>query len=127
MLISWFPTWRNRGPRTRCRLNKVRATGAYHRAAKRNLRQTVGGEVFEQALEPKQCRDESALTVLRIVIEDLLARMTDANRPMIGLRIEGYEVAEITERAQPSKRTAERVLQEFRNRLAALIRDDYPG
>ena len=30
-------------------LNKVRAAGAYHRAAKRDMRQTVGGEAFERA------------------------------------------------------------------------------
>ena len=32
-------------------LNKVRAAGAYHRAAKRDVQQTVGGEVFDRALE----------------------------------------------------------------------------
>ena len=108
-------------------LNKVRATGAYHRAAKRDMRQTVGGEAFEHAMESEQCRDEGALTVLRMVIEELLEGMTAANRRMIELRIEGYEVAEITEKVQRSKRTVERVLQGFRNRLEALIREDHPG
>ena len=108
-------------------LNKVRATGAYHRAAKRDMRQTVGGEIFENAMDSKRGRDEGALTVLRMVIEELLEGMTAANRRMIELRIEGYEVAEITEKLQRSKRTVERVLQGFRNRLQALIRDDHPG
>jgi RNA polymerase sigma-70 factor (ECF subfamily) len=107
-------------------LNKVRATGAYHCAAKRDMRQTVGGAVFEHAMESEQCRDEGALTVLRMVIEDLLEGMTAANRRTIELRIEGYEVAEITERVQRSKRTVERVLQGFRNRLEALIQEDLP-
>ena len=108
-------------------LNKVRATGSYHRAAKRNMRKTVGGEAFEHAMESEQYRDEGALTVLRMVIEDLLVGMTAANRRIIELRIEGYEVAEITERVQRSKRTVERVLQGFRNRLETLIRKDHPG
>src|SRR5689334_11735551 len=32
-------------------LNKVRATGAFHRAAKRDVRRTTGGESFERAIE----------------------------------------------------------------------------
>jgi RNA polymerase sigma-70 factor (ECF subfamily) len=105
-------------------LNKVRAAGAYHRAAKRDMRQTVGGEAFDRALESERGRDEGALTVLKMVIEELLEGMPAANRRMIELRIEGYEVAEITERIQRSKRTVERVLQGFRNRLEALIHED---
>jgi RNA polymerase sigma-70 factor (ECF subfamily) len=108
-------------------LNKVRTAGDYHRASKRDVRQTKGGEAFEYAIESKQCRDEGALTVLRIVIEELLEGMPAANRRMIELRIEGYEVAEITEQVQRSKRTVERVLQGFRNRLEALIHEDHPA
>ena len=107
-------------------LNKVRAAGAYHRAAKRDVRQTVAGEAFDHAMESEPDRDEGALTVLKMVIEELLEGMPAANRQMIELRIEGYEVAEITERVQRSKRTVERVLQGFRNRLEALIHEDHP-
>jgi RNA polymerase sigma-70 factor (ECF subfamily) len=108
-------------------LNKVRATGAYHRAAKRDLRQTVGGEAFDRALESQQDRDEDALAILKMVIEELLEGMPAANRRMVELRIEGYEVAEITEKVERSKRTVERVLQGFRNRLEALIDEDQSG
>jgi RNA polymerase sigma-70 factor (ECF subfamily) len=108
-------------------LNKVRAAGSYHRASKRDVRQTVGGEAFERAMEKEHGRDEGALTVLRMVIEELLEAMPAANRRMIELRIEGYEVAEITEKVQRSKRTVERVLQGFRNRLEALIHEDPPA
>ena len=62
-----------------------------------------------------------------MVIEELLEGMPAANRQMIELRIEGYEVAEITEKVQRSKRTVERVLQGFRNRLEALIHEDHPA
>jgi RNA polymerase sigma-70 factor (ECF subfamily) len=108
-------------------LNKVRAAGAYHRASKRDVRQTVAGEAFEHAMESEQCGDEGALTVLRMVIEELLEGMPAANRRMIELRIEGYEVAEITEEVRRSKRTVERVLQGFRNRLESLIHEDHPA
>jgi RNA polymerase sigma-70 factor (ECF subfamily) len=108
-------------------LNKVRAAGAYHRAAKRDMRQTMGGEAFEHAIESEPCRDEGALTVLRMVIDQVLEGMPAANRLIIELRIEGYEVAEISEKVQRSKRTVERVLQGFRNRLQALIDEDHPA
>jgi RNA polymerase sigma-70 factor (ECF subfamily) len=108
-------------------LNKVRAAGAYHRAAKRDVRQTVGGEAFDRALESERTQDEGALTVLRMVIDELLEGIPAANRQMIELRIEGYEVAEITEKVRRSKRTVERVLQGFRTRLEALIHEDHSG
>jgi RNA polymerase sigma factor (sigma-70 family) len=108
-------------------LNKVRAEGAYHRAAKRDVRQTRGGEAFEQAIESGRGNDEIALATLRMVIEDLLAGMPEANRRVIELRIEGNEVKEITELTQRSKRTVERVLQSFRARLEALVHEDSSG
>jgi RNA polymerase sigma-70 factor (ECF subfamily) len=104
-------------------LNKVRAAGAHHRAAKRDMRQTVGGEAFECALASKRARDEGALTVLRMVIDEVMEGMPVANRKMIELRIEGYEVAEIGEKVERSKRTVERVLQGFRDRLEGLIHE----
>jgi RNA polymerase sigma-70 factor (ECF subfamily) len=106
-------------------LNKVRAAGAYHRAAKRDVRQTVAGEAFDLAMESERGRDEGALTVLKMVVEELLEGMPPAKRQMIELRIEGYEVAEIAEKVQRSKRSIERVLQGFRNRLESLIREDH--
>jgi RNA polymerase sigma-70 factor (ECF subfamily) len=108
-------------------LNKVRAAGAHHRAAKRDVRQTVGGEALHRALETERAHDESALAVLRLVIEELLEQLPTANRQIIELRIEGYEVAEITEKVRRSKRTVERVLQGFRARLDALIHEDHAG
>jgi len=40
---------------------------------------------------------------------------------MIALRIDGHEVAEIAEQMRRSKRTVERVLQEFRRQLAEVL------
>ena len=41
-------------------LNKVRADGLFHRAAKRDVRRTSGGESFDRALESEPGRDEAA-------------------------------------------------------------------
>ena len=105
-------------------LNKVRTAGAYHRAAKRDVRLTTGGEAYDRALESEPGKDESALTVLRLVVAELLEEMPAPNRRMIELRVEGHEVAEIADKVQRSKRSVERVLQDFRSRLDALIHKD---
>lgn len=105
-------------------LNKVRATGAFHRAAKRDVRRTVGGEAFERAVESKPGQDESALDFLRMVIDELLDGLPAAHRRIIELRIEGHEVNDIAVTVQRSKRSVERVLQDFRLRLDALIGED---
>ena len=105
-------------------LNKVRATGAFHRAAKRDLRRTNGGESFDRAVESESAQDETALTFLRLVIEELLENLPESYRRMIELRIEGHEVAEIATAVQRSKRSVERVLQDFRQQLDAQIHDE---
>jgi RNA polymerase sigma-70 factor (ECF subfamily) len=105
-------------------LNKVRAAGAYHRAAKRDVRKTSGGAAFEQAMETGAGHDEAALAVLRMVIDEALERLPEAHRRMVELRIEGHEVAEIAEAVSRSKRSVERVLQEFRERLGTQVHEE---
>ncbi|MFO0954124.1 MAG: sigma-70 family RNA polymerase sigma factor [Isosphaeraceae bacterium] len=105
-------------------LNKVRATGAYHRAAKRDVRRTEGAAAFDRALESQPDQDETALNVLRLAVSELLDTVPEVNRKMIELRIEGHEVAEIAAAVGRSKRTVERELQEFRKRLDSLIGGD---
>jgi RNA polymerase sigma-70 factor (ECF subfamily) len=105
-------------------LNKIRAIGAFHRAAKRDVKQTSGGEVYENAVESQAARDEEALSLLRMVIDDLLQDLPEAHRRIIELRIEGHEVNEIATAVQRSKRSVERELQDFRNRLRSLIKED---
>src|SRR5947208_1454870 len=61
-------------------LNKIRAVGAYHRAAKRDVRQTAGGETFDVAIESESGRDETSLTVLKMVIDEVLAGLPEAHR-----------------------------------------------
>jgi RNA polymerase sigma-70 factor (ECF subfamily) len=104
-------------------LHKIRDAGDYHRAARRDVRQTAGGTAYERALDSTHARDEGALAVLRLVIDEVLYALPPGHRPIVEQRIEGYEVAEIAEQLQRSKRTVERVLQEFRRRLDAQIHE----
>jgi RNA polymerase sigma-70 factor, ECF subfamily len=104
-------------------LHKIRAVGAFHRAARRDVRQTLGGEAYDRALDAESGQDESALAILRLVIDEVLDALPPSHRPIVELRIEGHEVSEIASRVQRSKRTVERVLQEFRQRLDAQIRE----
>src|SRR4029077_1781766 len=61
-------------------LNKVRSVGAFHRAAKRDVRRTSGGEAFDRAVESQYSRGEDALSLLRMVVEELLQSQPEAHR-----------------------------------------------
>lgn len=107
--------------------NKIRDLGNFHRAARRDMRRTSVGETYDQAIESESRQDESALTILRLVIDELIEVLPPGHRSIIEMRIDGHEVAEIVERTQRSKRTIERVLQEFRQRLDAQLRESDPA
>jgi RNA polymerase sigma factor (sigma-70 family) len=104
-------------------LHKIRGVGSSHRAARRDVRQTASGESYERAIESEAGQDEEALAVLRLIIDEVLAGLPPIHRPIVELRIEGHEVSEIARQVQRSKRTVERVLQEFRERLDAQFRE----
>ena len=61
------------------------------------------------------------LRCLQLAVRDTLARLTEAERQAIELRMEGYEVAEIADAVGRSKRTVERSLQQARSKLKALF------
>jgi RNA polymerase sigma-70 factor (ECF subfamily) len=96
-------------------LNKIRARGNFHRAACRDVGATHSGSALAQTSDDRH--DERALTFLRLVIDDILGQHPPVNQDIVRLRIEGYEVAEIAARVSRSRRTVERVLQEFRQEL----------
>jgi RNA polymerase sigma-70 factor (ECF subfamily) len=101
-------------------LNKVRARGAYHRAAKRDVRLTRGGESYELLLETAQ-QDDVPDPFLSIVVDEVLERLPPEHRQMVELRMCGYAVAEIAQKTGRSKRSVERMLQESRSRLTVLM------
>jgi RNA polymerase sigma-70 factor (ECF subfamily) len=104
-------------------LHKINDAGDYHRAARRDVRQTAGGTAYEHALDSARGKDEGAMAVLRLVIDEVLDSLPPNHRPIVEWRIEGYEVAEIAARLHRSKRTIERVLQEFRRKLSSQIHE----
>ncbi len=101
-------------------LNKIRACGNFHRAARRDVRATHAAGTLEAADDR---HDEQALALLRLVIDEILARHAAVDRAIIGLRIEGHGVAEIAGRVHRSRRTVERVLQGFREELRASLEE----
>jgi RNA polymerase sigma-70 factor (ECF subfamily) len=104
-------------------LNKVRALAVYHKAGKRDIRQTMGSEQLGQSRAGEQGENEVAFTILRMLLDEVLAELPTVQREMVELRIEGHEISSISQRTARSKRTVERVLQQFRSRLTERIDD----
>jgi RNA polymerase sigma-70 factor (ECF subfamily) len=102
-------------------LNKIRAKGNYHRAAKRDIRLTAAEQRPEDCSGEELATDSSALTILEMVIAEILERLPDAQQQMITLRLQGFEVAEIAQQTGRSKRSVERILQDFRKQLAKAL------
>jgi RNA polymerase sigma-70 factor (ECF subfamily) len=97
-------------------LNKIRSLVEFHRAGKRAVHQTAS--VGDLSDHPSVATDDSAAALLRMVLDEQMAGLPDSNRDIIRLRIEGYEVGEIAKETGRSRRTVERVLQQFRSQLA---------
>jgi RNA polymerase sigma-70 factor (ECF subfamily) len=99
-------------------LNKVRSEEAFHRAARRDLRQDV-------AADPTTLSAGSPDTAfLEASVGEALARLPSPQRQLAELRIAGHDVAEIAAATGRSKRTVERLLQDVRTRLRSLIGAD---
>jgi RNA polymerase sigma-70 factor, ECF subfamily len=102
-------------------LNKVRAKGAHHRAAKRDVRLTTGGDEAAALLAELSTEGGGTGSLLQLTIAEFLDGLPPLHGTIVRLRIEGYEVAEIAEQVARSRRTVERVLQEVRKKLAELL------
>jgi hypothetical protein len=63
--------------------------------------------------------------VLRLVVDEILMHHLPVNRDIVRLRIEGHQVAEIAARVNRSRRTVERVLQEFRQELHDSLGEEF--
>ena len=85
------------------------------------LQINVQAGVFQQV-----CATYHLVHSLQFVVDDLLSDLPETHRRIVKLRIEGYRAEDISQAAQRSKRTVERVLKEFRQKLSALI-DARPG
>ncbi len=102
-------------------LNKIRGLAIYHRAQKRNVGATVAPDSNLLSQLAHSDTDALALTSLKMVIDEVMSDLPDVQRQMIVRRIEGCQVEEIAADTGRSKRTVERVLQDFRQRLRGII------
>jgi len=98
-------------------LNKVRATGKYHHAKRRDARQTTTAVEIDDVKPVQNDSDQTALATLRMTIDDLLHNLPPWWREVIEMRVEGHEVSAIAEKTGRAKRSIERALQEFRHAL----------
>ena len=99
-------------------LNKIREAAVHHHAGKRDSRQTTGGGAADAVTAENE---DIALVALRMAIDDVLAPLPDTYKEIVRLRVERYEVGEIAERVGRSKRSVERILREFQQKLYGLI------
>lgn len=102
-------------------LNKLRSRGAYHRSQKRNVRNTQS--IQEHLLTSDQNQHQVATSILCLSVQEIIEKQPESHREVIRMRIDGHDILAITQRLQRSKRTVERVLQNFRKELldAALL------
>jgi RNA polymerase sigma-70 factor (ECF subfamily) len=103
-------------------LNKIRAKGVFHRAAKRDVRQTIGGDDIDRSLDDLRSGN-GAYVHLKLAVEEALDRLPPQHRLVVQLRMEGHEVVEIAQQTGRSKRSVERLLQECRECLSRLLED----
>lgn len=102
-------------------LNKIRAKAIFHQARKRDVRRTTEGVDLDDWFSSAQRSDNVPYAILRLVIDEGLQEFEEKDREAICLRIDGYQVDEIAQRTGRSKRTVERILQEFRKKLSAVL------
>ncbi len=99
-------------------INKIRAKGAYFHAKKRDTRREIAGDAVNVL-----ATDNEAEVWLKLAVDEVLQRMPAQYSEVIRLRMEGYEVAEISRMIGRSKRSVERNLQEGRERLGTLLEE----
>jgi RNA polymerase sigma-70 factor (ECF subfamily) len=96
-------------------LNKIRNLVEHHSAAKRSVRRTNSSHYEEQ---PIAVCDPRAETCTVIDFEEEVESLPHEDGRVIRMRLEGFEVDEIVKATKRSRRTVERVLHNFRERLA---------
>jgi RNA polymerase sigma-70 factor (ECF subfamily) len=106
-------------------LNKIRSTASFHRSTKRSVQNTSG--LGERDVATNAHQEQQSYDTLRMVVDDLLADLPETQREIVVMRINGFEVNDISEKLKRAKRTVERVLQNFRQRLASIIKQEIPG
>jgi RNA polymerase sigma factor (sigma-70 family) len=102
-------------------LNKIRALAVHHRAQKRNVSTTVAPDLRLMSQVADEDADDLAFRSLKLVVAEVLSDLPQVQQQIIARRIDGCQVDEIASETGRSKRTVERVLQNFRERLREII------
>ena len=105
-------------------LNKVRALAKHHRAQKRSVDVTLTGEDYSDLVTQFATPDPQPRQILEMVIDRVLGEMPEAQRSIVEQRIQGESVTNIAAKTKRSKRTVERVIKKFRDKIAELTDDD---
>ena len=105
-------------------LHKVRDLAVHHRAQKRDVGKTWPVEDADGFRKNQNLDDQLAYESLRLVVDGLIHDLPASNREIIELRIDGFEIGDIATKTNRAKRTVERTLQQFRQRLRQLIDSD---
>jgi RNA polymerase sigma-70 factor (ECF subfamily) len=101
-------------------LNKIRTKGAFHTAAKRDVRLTERVSANDSCM----AQDHFNEVFLQMVMREAMDQLGPRQREMLELRLHGYNVDEIAVKTGRSKRTVERILQEVLNNLRDLLSQD---
>lgn len=104
-------------------LHKIRDAAVFHRAAKRDAGRTTALVGAGESADPPAA-DQMAETTLRMVIDEILLKLSDSQKEIVTMRMEGAQVDEITQATKRSHRTVERTLQKFRELLQQQIQEE---
>lgn len=103
-------------------LNKIRATARYHRANKRDVGKTIPLLEGEPEKPGRSGNDEVSYSILKMTIDDILGALSEQDRLIVLMRMDGNSVRDISQATQRAKRTVERKLQEFKAMLLKAIK-----
>jgi len=105
-------------------LNKIRSKGAYHKAAKRDVRLTNTIDEADGSVENHMASGRQTQGLMEVVVKEALEHLEPRQREMVEMRVQGHEITEIARLTGRSKRTVERNLQEVRDTLRNLLLQD---
>lgn len=128
-LDSWESLW---GMLTVITVRKCDYRRKYFRASRRDVGReiTVRAEADSTAPEAEAlARDPTPSEAARLAetVEMLMRELSGREREMLGLSLQGYDVAEISGRVARTERTVQRVLKRVRERLEQLRRESPAG
>jgi RNA polymerase sigma-70 factor, ECF subfamily len=104
-------------------LNKIRSLGSFHRAQKRDVSKThqVMDSSADGVTREGASENEASMHILELVVQEFLDQLPPIHATVARMRMEGYQVEEISQATQRSKRTIERILAELRQQLVSTL------